>query len=659
MQLVLAAIAGLSAAVVLPLLLWRRDRAALAAGGILGAACCVLGLAGALRALLAGSRESWQGPWGLPIGALRLGLDPLSAFFLCILFGAGLAAALYGSSYLAAWAGERRVAWVSGGFNLLLASAALVFVARDSVVFLFAWEVMSIAAFLLIAFEHQRKEVQSGALWFLVFNHFGVACLWGFFALLWQAAGTTSLPGAPIAFAPPVAAALLLLALLGFGTKAGLAPLHVWLAEAHPVAPSHVSAMLSAVLLKCGVYGLLRTLLIVRGVPPAAGWTLLALGAVSALLGAANLLATSDLKRSLAYSSIENIGIISLSLGLGMVGLASGSPAVAALGLAGALLHCLSHAIFKSLLFTAAGSAVHAAHTRSLDAMGGLGKRMPVTAAVFLAGAAAAAAIPGLAGFASEFFVYRALLEALQRLRPGGQAVAAAALAALALTSALAAAGLARAFGIAFSGTPRSEGAAGAREQPLGMLVPMAVLSAACVLLGLAPRLALRLVLPVLAQLGADVSRLGDAIAQAAQAGAIGLAFLALCAALWIARNRLLARRAPAASVTWGCGYPLPTPSMQYTAPSFSSPLLVPLRGLLEVRRLGGAAADVFPPVVQEELVTADRIEVSGYRRGLAWIGTRFAAVRALHRPRLHQYVVYVFIALIVLLSYAARLVRT
>jgi hypothetical protein len=166
-------------------------------------------------------------------------------------------------------------------------------------------------------------------------------------------------------------------------------------------------------------------------------------------------------------------------------------------------------------------------------------------------------------------------------------------------------------------------------------------------------------VLPVLAQLGADVSLLGDAIAQAARVGALGLSFLALCAALWIVRNRLLAPRAPAASVTWACGYPLPAPSMQYTAPSFSSPLLVPLRGFLEERRTGGAATALFPAGVQEELVTADRIEVSGYRRGLAWIATRFAAVRALHRPRLHQYVVYVFIALIVLLSYAAQLVRT
>ncbi len=659
MAFVLAAIAGLCAATLLPLCFLRRDRIALAIGGLAGSLFCALGFFGALRSLLSGAAESWQGPWGLPIGALRLGLDPLSAFFLCILFGIGLAAALFGTSYLDAWAGERRVAWAAGGFNLLVASAALVFVARDGVVFLFAWEVMSVAAFLLIAFEHQRKEVQGGALWYLVFNHFGVACLFGFFALLWRAAGTTALPDAPLSLAPPVTAALLLLSLLGFGTKAGLAPLHVWLPEAHPVAPSHVSAMLSAVLLKCGVYGLLRTLLILRGVPVAAGWTLLALGAGSALLGAVNLMATTDLKRSLAYSSIENIGIIVLSLGVGVLGLSSGLPAVAALGFAGALLHCLSHAVFKALLFTAAGSAVHGAHTRRLDAMGGLGKRMPVTAAAFLAGAATAAAIPGLAGFASEFFVYRALLEALQHFRPAGQAVAAASLAALALTSGLAAAGLLRAFGIAFGGTPRSEGAAHAIEQPAGMLIPMGALAVACAVMGLAPRLALALTAPVLAQLGADFSQLDEAIAQATRAGALGLSFFTLCAALWILRDRALARRAPARSVTWGCGYPLPAPSMQYTSPSFSSPLLVPLRGFLEMRRTGGAATGSFPSNVREELVTADRVEVFGYRRGLAWVAGKFAAVRALHRPRLHQYVVYVFIALIVLLSYAARLVRT
>ena len=659
MQLVLAAVAGLACATAAPLLLWKRDRAALLAGAVGGGGFSALGLWGAIRLLLSGGSGSWQGPWGLPIGELRLGVDALSAFFLCILFGVGLASAFFGGAYLRAWAGRRRVAWVAGGFNALLASTALVFLARDGVVFLLAWELMSVAAFLLIAFEHERAEVRDGALWYLVFNHFGVACLFAFFALLGREAGTFALPAAPLAVAPGVGAALLVLALLGFGTKAGLAPLHAWLPAAHPVAPSHVSAMLSAVLLKAGIYGLLRTLLLVRGIPQAAGWTLVALGAFSAVLGAANLLAAADLKESLAYSSIENVGIIVLSLGLGLVGLAAGWPTVAALGLCGALLHCLSHAVFKGLLFNAAGSVVHAAHTRRLDELGGLARRMPVTAVLFLTGAATAAAIPGLAGFTSEFFVYRALLEALQRFRPPGQALASTALAALALTGGLAAAGLARAYGIAFGGSPRSEAAAHAGEQPRGMLVPMAGLAAVCALFGVMPGAALALAGPVLAEFGVAPASLSGIAAQAQRIGVLGLAFFALCAALFLLRSRLLARRAPARSVTWGCGYPLPAPTMQYTAESFASPLLVVLRGLVDLRRPRAAAPLVFPEGMQHQFAARDPVEIFVYRRALAWTAEKFAALRALHRPRLHFYVVYVFVALLVLLSYAARLGRT
>lgn len=659
MHLVLLALAGLLLAAAAPLFVFRRDALALKVGSIGGGAFCALGLAGAVQALLSRQTAQWQGPWGLPIGELRLGLDPLSAFFLCILFVVGLASAVYGGGYLRAWAGKRRVAWSAAGFNALLAATAAVFVARDGVVFLLSWELMSVAAFLLIAFEHEKAEVRSGALWYMIFNHFGVACLFAFFALIGRESGSFALPAAALTLAPPLATALLVLALIGFGTKAGLAPMHIWLPEAHPVAPSHVSAMLSAVLLKAGVYGLLRTLLVVGGVPQGAGWTLVALGAFSGVLGGINLLATSDLKKSLAYSSIENVGIISLAIGLGVVGLAGGYPTVAALGLCGALFHALSHSIFKGLLFTSAGSAVHAAHTRKLDEMGGLARRMPATAFVFLAGAASAAAIPGLAGFASEFFVYRALLEGLQKFHAMGQAMAAGALGALALTGGLAAAGLARAFGIAFSGAPRTESAAHAREQPRDMLVPMAALAAASALIGVLPRLALALIAPVLAQLHAEAPVLAEAAVQAGRIGAVGFTFFALCAALFLLRERLLSGREPATGRTWGCGYALPTPSMQYSATSFASPLVTVLRGMLEVVRPTGPATLLFPGALLHEFGARDRVEVAGWRRALSWASGKLGEIRALHRPRLHFYVVYLFVALLLLLSYAARLGRT
>lgn len=658
MYVALVAVAGLAAGAALPLILWRWDRLAVVAGATVGAISCAAGLTSAIRAASGGAAAEWLGPWSLPIGALRLGLDPLSAVFLCCLFAVGLASSIYGAGYMLAFAAKRRVGWTAAALNALLASIALVFLARDGVLFLFGWEGMTVSAFLLIAFEHEHRDVREGALWYLVFSHFGVACLFAYFSLMGSAIGTFQIPGAATSFPPTVAAALLVLAFAGFGTKMGLAPFHAWLPAAHPVAPSHVSALLSGVMLKCGAYGLLRTLLVVRGVPAAWGWTLFACGAASAVLGAINILAATDLKRSLAYSSIENVGIIAVSLGAGVVGLAAGSPGVAALGLAGALLHVLSHSAFKSLLFSAAGAVLHGAHTRRLERMGGLLKRMPATAAIFLCGAAAAAAVPGLAGFASEFVVYRGLFDALGRLTPAGQAASAAALGALALAGGLAAAGLARAFGIAFSGSPRSEQAANAREQNAAMLLPMAMLVGACLALGMLPRIALALVAPALAQFGIHWSLLTPVVAQAGHAGQLGSIFLLVCLALAALRDRLLRPRPVAQSVTWGCGYAAPTARMQYSAASFASPALNVLRGALEVRMSGGVPQAVFPAAVHRESSATDRVDAFLYRGGTAWVSRRLASLRRLHRSRVQQYLLYMFIALVLLLSWAARLVR-
>lgn len=657
MNLLLLALAGLACATAAPLLLWRRDRLATGAGVIGGSVSCAIGLAGSLQVLLNASSASWKGPWGLPIGELRLGIDPLSALFLSCLFGAGLLSCLYGGTYLRAWQGKKRVAWVAAGLNLLIACIAVIFLARDGIVFLLGWEGMALTSFLLIGFEHERAEVREGALWYLVFNHFGVACLFGFFALLGRELGTYALPAVAIVTRGPTAAALLVLAVLGFGTKAGLAPLHIWLPAAHPVAPSHVSAMLSGVLLTTGIYGLFRVLLL-GNPPPGFAWALIALGAFSAVLGAINLVASTDLKRSLAYSSIENVGIIVLSMGVGALGLANGSPLVAALGFAGALLHVISHAVFKALLFTAAGSVVHATHTRQLDAMGGLAGRMPATAAVFLVGAGAAAAIPGLAGFASEFFVYRSLLEALQHLRLAGQAMAAAGLAALAFTGGLVGAGMARAFGVAFGGAPRTDAAVHAHEQPAGMVVPMAVLAAGCVALGLVPRAALALVAPVIVQFGLDPGLLAPAISQATLAGELGVVLLVIFAGLAILRGRLLSVATVAAGPTWRCGYVAPTARMQTTAASFANPIVRVVRGLLDTRQVGGASRVFFPPGLDYGFTAADRVETSGYRRALSFCAQKLGALRALHQSSLQQYLVYMFVALLVLLSWAARLGR-
>jgi formate hydrogenlyase subunit 3/multisubunit Na+/H+ antiporter MnhD subunit len=657
MTLLLAALLVLLGGAALALLSWRADPLALRIAQLSSAAGCALGLVGSAAALLAGREESWMPNRQFAFGALRLGVDPLSALFLCIAFGVGLPASIYGGGYLRAVLGRKRVAWAAAAFNALLASVAAVFLARDGIAFAFAWEAMTLVAFALIAFEHERADVRRGAMHYLVFNHFGAACLFGFFAMLGTRLGTFALPAAPITTGQPLASILFLLALGGFGTKAGLVPLHVWLPEAHPVAPSHVSALLSAVMLKCGVYGLLRALFIL-GAPPAWwGWLLFGLGAVSAVVGALNLLAATDLKRCLAYSSVENVGIIAIALGLFVVARAGGLSGLAALALAGALLHALSHAGFKGLLFLGAGSVLHGAHTRALSKLGGLAQRMPATAALFLVGAAAAAAVPGLSGFASEWLVYRGLLGGFAGLPPAAQVAIASALAALALTGGLAAAGLARLFGVAFSGTPRSEEAAQAREQPLSLLGPMALLAAATAALGALPAISLRLATPVVEQfLGA-----GTALPAAGDLGfaaAVGFFFLAVAALFSWVRFAALRARGAAAGPTWGCGYPATTARMQYSAPSFGEPVAATFRAAFAVERRGEPVRALFPAAAERSVERADAIVGSGYQPLLSWISARFAALRSLHGARVQQYLLYLFFAVVALLLYASRLGR-
>ena len=276
-----------------------------------------------------------------------------------------------------------------------------------------------------------------------------------------------------------------MLALVGFGTKAGFIPLHVWLPEAHPAAPSHVSAVMSAVMIKTGIYGLVRVMMLL-GAPQAWwGWVLCGIGLSSGVIGVLLALAQHDLKRLLAYHSVENIGIIALGLGVGTLGLCAGLPAVAVMGFAGALLHVLNHALFKGLLFLAAGNVVHSAHTREIDHLGGLLRRMPRTGAIFLIGAAAISGLPPLNGFISEFLIYLASFKGAVTLEGANSVPMLATIAGLALIGGLAAACFTKAFGIVFLGQPRSEHAEQAHEVGLAMVMPGVVLAAACILIGL------------------------------------------------------------------------------------------------------------------------------------------------------------------------------
>ena len=337
LTVILLSIACLCAAGLFSLFAGHSDRAALAIGTVGSALACLVGVAASLSALIDGEERSLRAAWPLPVGELHVALDALSSFFLvCVFLVSGLAA-VYGGGYLRPYIGKRRLAPALFFFNLLVASMAVVAIARDGILFLIAWEVMSLTSFFLVTFESEREEVRRAGMTYLIASQLGVIFLFVLFALLSRhSGGTYDFDVLGASGAAGLANVCFLLALVGFGTKAGFWPLHVWLPDAHPAAPSHVSALMSGVMIKMGIYGLLRTLSFLGRPPAWWGATLIGVGAVSGLIGILNALAQRDLKRRLAYSSVENIGIIALGIGLGLLGQSQGNASVAFLGFAGA-----------------------------------------------------------------------------------------------------------------------------------------------------------------------------------------------------------------------------------------------------------------------------------------------------------------------------------
>jgi hydrogenase-4 component B len=587
-------------------------------------------------------------------------VDRLSAWFLLVLALLSVPIAVYSLGYLAHGALDRRSPFVCAGLNVLLGAVEMVFAADGVLGFLFAWELMTLANAALVVTEHEERETRRAAFLYLAMSHVATGCLLAGFLLVSAAAGSWSfadaLAGAPLPGATRQAAFLLFLA--GFGIKAGVVPLHVWLPEAHPAAPSNVSAFMSAVIIKTGVYGLFRVCAFGLGVPaPSWGVLVLVCGGVSAVLGVLYALMQHDLKRLLAYHSIENVGIILLGLGAGMMALSSGRAELAAVGIMASLYHTLNHAVFKGLLFLGAGGVVMATGTRQIEEMGGLAKRMRFTAVFFLLGAAAISGLPLLNGFASEWLLFHAFLfgfhrssETLVRLLfPAAGAL-------LALTSALAAACFVKAFGIVFLARPRGQGAEKARESPSLMLAPQAFLAAACVALGLFPGTVLRVLGGVAASLPGVTPAPGmvrsaftiapgpgdfDSLAPPPLALALLLA-LGLAFVLSLAGGYRV-RRAP----TWGCGGEL-SARTEYTATAFSKPLMMIFSAIYRpTREVSSVGEAYFTREVRyraEIEPTFERFVYGPLTRGVLAAAERMKVIQA---GSLHAYLAYV-IALVV-----------
>jgi hydrogenase-4 component B len=618
-----------------------------------------IGVVPAIQALSGRAIAPLTASWSMPLGSFSVGLDGLSAFFLFPILGLGAAAAIYGVGYLKSFQGKKPLGFSWFLFNVLIAGMAMVVIARNALLFLVAWEMMSLSSFFLVAFENEKKEVREASWIYLVATHLGTVFLLAMFLLLGRESNGldfSSFGG----LTPELAGFCFVFAVIGFGTKAGIMPFHVWLPEAHPAAPSHVSALMSGVMIKTGIYGILRILTFL-GPPPAWwGWALIGVGLFSGIAGVLFALAQHDLKRLLAYSSVENIGIIVTGIGIGLLGVSAGLPALAILGFAGGILHVANHALFKGLLFLGAGSVIHGACTREIDHLGGLLKRMPRTGLAFLVGAAAISGLPPLNGFVSEFLIYIGAFTGASSVKGGGAVPLLAVIAGLALIGGLATACFTKAFGIVFLGEPRSEHPKRAHESSAWMIAPMAVLAAGCFGAGILGFLIIRAMPAVLIDFMNAPGYVGfdPATIQAALFTASGylksftygaLAILALTGLIALLRRRLLSGRKVGESPVWDCGYAAPNSRMQYTASSFVQPLIDFFDIFRRERKRYRPPQGYFPKAASFKTETLDTSQEGVYRPIFETVGLVLSKIRVMQHGHIQLYVLYIVLTLIVL----------
>jgi len=521
-------------------------------------------------------------PLGLPWLGAHFRIDALASFFLVVVNLGGAAASLFALGY---GRHEHAPQRVLPFYPVYLAAMNLVVMADDAFSFLVSWEFMSLTSWALVIANHQLHENMRAGFVYLLMASFGTLTLLLAFGLLAGPGGNYSFDAIRAAHpAAGVAALTFVLALTGTGSKAGLVPLHAWLPLAHPAAPSHVSALMSGVMTKVAVYGFLRIVFDLLGTPDW-WWSILvlALGGMSAVMGVLYALMQRDLKRVLAYSTIENIGIIFAALGLALAFKSEGLAWAAALALTAGLFHVFNHALFKSLLFFGAGSLLNATGTRDMEQLGGLIHRMPQTALVFLVGCAAISALPPLNGFVSEWLTFQAILQSPQLPSWGLKLMVPAVGALLALSAALAAACFVRAFGISFLGRARSPAAENAREPDALSLAAMYAVAALCLTAGILPGFFIDSLAPVVqalaggrmpVQAGVEwLSIVPIAEGHSSYNGLLLFIFLIISGGVAsfaihrLASNKI--RRGPA----WGCGYPDAGPTTQYTADSFAQPI--------------------------------------------------------------------------------------
>ena len=613
-------------------------------------------------------------PLGLPDLPVHLRIDNLSGFFLAVIGLLGSFVSVYSIGYVKGFLGHRPVTSLVIFSALFLAGMFLVVLSDDAFIFLVSWEIMAASSYFLVLFEDERIENRRAALLYLVMAHVGAIAILlsfgvmaglatdfqGFEGYTFDAMRGTDLPAG-------WATAAFLLAFFGFSAKAGVVPLHVWLPDAHPVAPSNVSALMSGVMLKTAIYGIIRVVFdLIGDFPVWWGALVLVFGLLSAVVGMLSAVMQQDLKRLLAYSSVKNIGIILIGIGLSMIFTSSGMNLLAALALIAALYHTLNHAMFKGLLFMGAGAVLHATHERNMENMGGLIRDLPWTAALFLVGCVSISALPPFNGFVSEWLTYQAFLLSpalespiLNLLIPLGAAL-------LALSGALAAAGFVKAFGITFLGHRRGTHHHRVHEVGWSMRAGMILAAVTCLGLGVFPTYLIHWMDPITEQLvGGKIASSAAGfgwmwltpIAAERASYSAPMAFICILAVVVVTYVLLHTRPGTIHRVPlWDCGFQKITSRMQYTATSFSMPLRR-IFGFLfsikeEVNTFPPGAHPAFPERLQYRLRVRDRFWGWLYKPVIDvsfWISRK---VGKLQQGRIQIYLIYSFVTIIVLLLF-------
>ncbi len=546
----------------------------------------VLTLIPALKVLISGQDLMQVLNFNQIFGNVNFVIDPLSAFFIIVISVMSLASVIYSRGYLNPYIEQgKNINSHLVFLPMLIASMLLVVTCQNALMFLICWEIMSLSSFFLVIFENEKKEVLKAGIKYLVFMHFSVLFIIMAFAILSITSG--SLDFSSFAFAlqhnKHLANLVFILAFIGFGTKAGFVPFHNWLPDAHPAAPSHVSAIMSGVMIKTGIYGILRILSLIHTPSIFISYLVLVISVVSALYGVLYAITQHDLKRLLAYHSIENIGIIGIGIGVGMLGIAYSHPIVAVLGFAGGILHILNHSIFKELLFLSAGSVYIKTHTRNVEVLGGLIKSMPATALLFLIGSIAICGLPPFNGFISEFLVYFGMFKGLSIHNFFSMVTLLFSIAGLALVGTMAVLCFTKAFSIIFLGMPRSEAAEKVQNDTgKTMILPMSFLAILTLLIGLFPQYVFDyLLMPVHVVTGFTPAGTSEPVSLMQTISGYALAFVLFLGVVAVLKL-LLTKNKIDIQETWGCGYNRGNNHMQYTASSYASPFLSMLRPLFK-----------------------------------------------------------------------------